>query len=70
MLLILRNNMEQTKQTMLIDYLVKHNFNIPANVDLQKTISGMTAQQIVQAMEIAKDIQSRLMSTSLGRELT
>lgn len=62
--------MEQTKQTMLIDYLVKHNFNIPANVDLQKTISGMTAQQIVQAMEIAKDIQSRLMSTSLGRELT
>lgn len=61
--------MEQTKQTMLIDYLVKHNFNIPANVDLQKTISGMTAQQIVQAMEIAKDIQSRLMSTSLGREL-
>ena len=62
--------MEQTKQTMLIDYLVKHNFNIPANVDLQKTISGMTAQQIVQAMEIAKDIQSRLMTTSLGRELT
>lgn len=62
--------MEQTKQTMLIDYLVKHNFNIPANVDLQKTISGMTAQQIVQAMEIAKDIQSRLMSTSLGRELS
>jgi hypothetical protein len=62
--------MEQTKQTLLIDYLVKHNFNIPANVDLQKTISGMTAQQIVQAMEIAKDIQSRLMSTSLGRELT
>lgn len=62
--------MEQTKQTILIDYLVKHNFNIPANVDLQKTISGMTAQQIVQAMEIAKDIQSRLMTTSLGRELT
>jgi len=62
--------MEQTKQTLLIDYLVKHNFNIPANIDLQKTISGMTAQQIVQAMEIAKDIQSRLMSTSLGRELT
>ena len=70
MLLILRNNMDQAKQTLLIDYLVKHNFNIPANVDLQKTISGMTAQQIIQAMEIAKDIQSRLMSTSLGRELT
>jgi hypothetical protein len=62
--------MDQAKQTLLIDYLVKHNFNIPANVDLQKTISGMTAQQIIQAMEIAKDIQSRLMSTSLGRELT
>lgn len=68
--MILRNNMDQAKQTLLIDYLVKHNFNIPANVDLQKTISGMTAQQIIQAMEIAKDIQSRLMSTSLGRELT
>jgi hypothetical protein len=62
--------MDQAKQTLLVDYLVKHNFNIPANVDLQKTISGMTAQQIIQAMEIAKDIQSRLMSTSLGRELT
>lgn len=61
--------MKENKQTILINYLLKYNFNVPSPIDLQKTISGMTAEQIIQAMEIAKDIQSKLMSTSLGREL-
>lgn len=66
---ILRSNVKENKQTILINYLLKYNFNVPSPIDLQKTISGMTAEQIIQAMEIAKDIQSKLMSTSLGREL-
>jgi response regulator of citrate/malate metabolism len=62
--------MTQTKEEFLIDYLIKNNFSATTNKDLEKAISGMTAQQIIKAMEIAKNIQTNLNATSLGKELT
>jgi hypothetical protein len=62
--------MTQTKEEFLIDYLIKNNFSATSSKDLEKAISGMTAQQIIKAMEIAKNIQTNLNATSLGKELT
>jgi hypothetical protein len=61
--------MEQTKQEFLINYLIKNNFSTTSCKDLEKAISGMTAGQIIKAMEIAKSIQDNLNATSLGKEL-
>jgi len=61
--------MAQTKEEFLIDYLIKNNFSATSSKDLEKAISGMTAHQIIKAMEIAKSIQDNLNATSLGKEL-
>jgi hypothetical protein len=58
-----------TKQEWLKNYLVGCNFNIPAESDLQERLRGLTAVQIVQAMEDAKKHLDNLNKTSLGREL-
>lgn len=58
-----------TKQEWLKNYLVGCNFDIPAGSDLQEKLSGLTAVQIVQAMEDAKKLLDKLNKTSLGREL-
>jgi hypothetical protein len=58
-----------TKQEWLKNYLVGCNFNIPAESDLQEKLRGLTAVQIVQAMEDAKKQLDKLNKTSLGREL-
>lgn len=54
----------------LVDYLINSNFGmISSSEELEKNISGMTAKQIIEAMENAKKIQDSLKATSLGREL-
>ena len=58
-----------TKEEWLKNYLVSCDFNIPAESNLQEKLSGLTALQIVQAMEDAKKILDKLKKTSLGREL-
>lgn len=58
-----------TKEEWLKNYLVSCDFNIPAESNLQEKLSGLTALQIVQAMEDAKKILDKLKKTPLGREL-
>lgn len=62
--------MNTTKQEWLVGYLVNHGFVVKNTLELQQKIAGMTAQDIIKAMEIAKNIQEELNSTPLGRELT
>jgi hypothetical protein len=61
--------MSQAKKDWLFEYLVKYSFNVPDSIDLQKEIAGMTADEIIEAMEKAKEIHDRLKTSSLGREL-
>jgi len=61
--------MSQKQQDWLVDYLVSHNFNVEDSDKLIDKITGMTAQDILSAMEKAKVINDRLNSTSLGKEL-
>jgi hypothetical protein len=61
--------MNNDKQNWLTNYLINCNFNVSDCVDLQNKLTGMTAQQIIEAMEKAHKIISSLNSTSLGREL-
>lgn len=61
--------MNTKKQEWLTDYLVNHNFSVVNTEELQENISGMTAEQIIQAMESARKIQESLSSTLLGKEL-
>jgi hypothetical protein len=61
--------MENTKQEWLVRYLVDGGFNVTNPTELQKKISGMTADQIIKAMERARVLQEQLNSTPLGREL-
>jgi hypothetical protein len=58
-----------TKQDWLKNYLVGCDFNIPEESNLQEKLAGLTALQIVQAMEDAKKILDKLKKTTLGREL-
>lgn len=57
------------KHDSLVEYLIKYNFKILDSEELQKKISGMTAKDIISAMEYAEKIKTSLNSTSLGREL-
>lgn len=61
--------MNKTKQEWLINYLLMHGFLVRNTKELQDQISGMTANDIISAMETAKSIQDKLNSTPLGREL-
>lgn len=62
--------MKIQKEITLTDYLLKCNFSVKDTLELQKMIAGMTADQIIGAMESAKKIQDQLNSTSLGKELS
>lgn len=61
--------MNTTKQEWLINYLLTHGFLVKNTKELQEKINGMTANDILAAMEVAKSIQDELNSTPLGREL-
>lgn len=58
-----------TRQKELVSYLIKNTFNVADYKDLDRRISGMTANQIIEAMEEAKQLIEKLKSSSLGREL-
>ena len=58
-----------TKQEWLKNYLISCDFHITAENNIQERLSGLTAIQIVQAMEDAKKILDKLKKTSLGKEL-
>ena len=58
-----------TKQEWLKNYLISCDFHIPTENNIQERLSGLTAIQIVQAMEDAKKILDKLKKTSLGKEL-
>jgi hypothetical protein len=58
-----------TKKDSLREILIRYSFNVPADMDLQALIAGMTADEIITAMEEAKIVNDKLKSTSLGREL-
>jgi nickel-dependent lactate racemase len=61
--------METSKQEWLIKYILVNGFIFNNPLELQKKISGMTATDIIKAMEKAKNMQDKLQSTTLGREL-
>lgn len=61
--------MDNTKQEWLTKYLLNHGFSVSLDVELESRISGMTAEQIILAMETAKKLRDSLNATSLGREL-
>jgi hypothetical protein len=61
--------MDNSKQEWLMKYLLNCGFVVPADQDLQNHITGMTSNDIIQAMEKAKKLMDNLNSTSLGREL-
>lgn len=64
------NNMSQKQKEWLVNYLVSHNFeNIGNSEQLADNISGMIAQEIIDAMNEARIINDRLNSTTLGKEL-
>lgn len=60
--------MQNTKEEWLVNYLLSNGVLINP-VDLEEKISGMTATQILKAMEAARTLQSDLSNTPLGREL-
>lgn len=62
--------MNTTKQDWLVNYLINNGFSVKNTLELQEKINGMTATQIIEAMETAKTIRENLDSTPLGRELT
>lgn len=61
--------MVTSQQEWLIKYLLSNGFVVKNTPELQQKISGMTAEQIIKAMETAKSVQDELNSTPLGREL-
>jgi hypothetical protein len=59
--------MNYTSQEKLINYLI--NTDTPVNEEIDYVIAGMTAQEIVTALEVVKNIRFNLNASSLGREL-
>jgi tRNA A22 N-methylase len=57
------------QQQHLATYLVRQGFNNLNNEEVQKLISGMTAQAITEALEDARKQIDKLKQTGLGREL-
>lgn len=60
----------KTQKEWLVNHLLNTNFNLTNTDDLIEKISGMTAKEIIDSMEMAKNISDRLNSTSLGKELS
>ena len=61
--------MQTSKQEWLINYLISFGFIVLNTEELQNRISGMTANQIIEAMEAAKTIRENLENSPLGKEL-
>lgn len=61
--------METPQQEWLVNYLLTNGFLVKNTIELQTKISGMTANQIIEAMEKAKSLREGLEASPLGREL-
>lgn len=61
--------MSQKQQDWLVHHLVSNGFSEVEISVLESKISGMTAIEIIDAMETAKKIRDTLNSTLLGKEL-
>jgi hypothetical protein len=59
--------MSYTQQEKLVNYLI--NTDNVVNEEIDYVIAGMTAQEIVSALEVVKNIRYNLNCSSLGREL-
>ena len=59
--------MSYTQQEKLVNYLI--NTDNVVNEEIDYVIAGMTAQEIVSALEVVKNIRFNLNASSLGREL-
>lgn len=57
------------KQQELSNYLITKGFDNVNTEDIQKLISGMTAQALTEALEDAQTRLQLIKSTTLGREL-
>ena len=69
----LRNKMESNKQNQLIDYLLNNFFTSNGvwvkNKQIEELVSKMSADDIIQSIVKARDIQENLKTSPLGREL-
>lgn len=57
------------KQDWLVNYVINNGFLVSNSKELERYISGMTANDIIEALEKALAIRQKLSETSLGREL-
>lgn len=58
-----------TKQDQLVNYVVTNGFLVTNSKEIEKYVSGMTANEIIDALEKALSIKQSLSQSSLGREL-
>ena len=68
MLLISRSNMSKKQQEWLTEQLI-NDISLENTENLYKNISGMTTNEIMEALEKATLIRTRLNETNVGREL-
>jgi hypothetical protein len=65
--------MESNKQNQLIDYLLNNFFTSNGvwvkNKQIEELVSKMSADDIIQSIVKARDIQENLKTSPLGREL-
>lgn len=59
-----------TKQDQFVNYVVTNGFIVSNSKEIEKYISGMTANDVIIALEKALAIKQNLSQSSLGRELT
>ena len=57
------------KQDWLVNYVINNGFLASNSKELEKYVSGMTANDIIEALEKALAIRQKLSESSLGREL-
>lgn len=58
-----------SKQEWLVNYVVSNGFLVSNSKELESYISGMTANDIIEALDKALSIRQKLSESSLGREL-
>lgn len=58
-----------SKQVWLVNYVINNGFLASNSKELESYISGMTANDIIEALDKALSIRQKLSESSLGREL-
>lgn len=62
--------MTNRQQDWLVKYLLNDTEYVECSEELDKQVSGMTAEEIIRVMEKVSTIKKNLNLTSLGRELS